>query len=163
MWKLCGERLMKLVMNWNFFFATIIRQSFDTLIELVSSQLDNSPIDICSSSPHPSHISRGFFSNQAIVIMALKSMTSVSEPKAIYVQFSATERRFHYFLRMEIKKLIQVLSEDHRAKVYCNQLTESLKNSADRNSSFFENSWYCWNFTWNEVGNIYSWWCKKSE
>ena len=110
----------------------------NTLVELTSQELDILPIDIYDDISQHCHLSRRLFSNRDTIAMVLMSLTSVSEPENVYVQFGATETNFHYYLRMGIKSLVHVLSEDHsRAKVvYWDQSIESLKKSIDRTSSF---------------------------
>ena len=74
--------------------------------------------------------------NCDFVAIILKSLTSVAEPKEVYVQFGATDTNFHNYLMMDIKYLVQVLSEDYRAKVYCDQSAESLKRLVARKRGF---------------------------
>ena len=70
--------------------------------------------------------------------MVLKSMTSIAEPKDIYVQFGATATSFHHYVVIGTKCLVHVLSDDRRAKIYWDRSAESLEKSAKRTSGFMK-------------------------
>ena len=120
------------------FFTAFTRQSFDLLVELASPQLNIHPITPRFGTPQKKHLSMRIFTNHDIIAMVLKAMTSIAEPKDIYVQFGATATSFHHYVVMGTKCLVHVLSDDRREKIYWDRSAESLEKSAKRTSGFMK-------------------------
>ena len=118
------------------FFTSLTRPSFNLLVELISSNLESHPIKAAYGKPKKKHLSRRLFSNRDIVAMLLKSMTTVAEPKDLYVQFGATATSFHDYVELGMRCIIQTLSDDPRAKVYWDRSEDALQKAAERTKSF---------------------------